>query len=432
MSLNKSYNDNHNNITLWLFCIILLLSISPFITHAFLKFDLSVSILSEKISVLTYNVLVLTIAMVTALLCYIDFAARKDISSPVLGIAILCSTVFDSITILYETGIVTSHFLNQKDEDMRIFFSLFSRGFHAGSLFIGILFFYKKSGVITPTREAKHFVIFMSLILFLLTATGINILLNTITVPRLQFDNLFISRPFDLLPLIVYLILAIFLLPNFIKHYKSVFTTALLLSLIPASILQLHLSTENIHSHNSDYVIELYLKTLTYLIPFSGILINYYITVRKEINTQTLLSSIFNTSPSGIIAYSSIRNGSNEIIDFEIIHFNKTAQILNPHYTNWNHGYMSDLFKNNWENGLFEKYIDVVENNSIMDVELYALPHCRWYRITASKLNDGITAVFSDITTFKGYETDLEERLKELNRSNSELEEFAYIASHAI
>jgi signal transduction histidine kinase len=436
------------HIPLWVFWSTAGLSTIPFLLHILFGVSFALSENTGSLSTLLntiFNAVCATLAFLTVLLCYIDFLARKDVSSPILGISLLCASIIDVVAILYESNILETFYPYQPIADVSSFIGLFSRTFHAVSLLIGVLVFLTQSkrinrGGMSPTQ----FVIYISLIILLLTSLFVIILINNDFFPRLQYPELLIARPFDLLPLVVYLFLAVYLLPKFYKLYPSLFAQALFLSLIPASILQLHLSIGSSYYYDNDYMIALFLKVIMYFIPFAGIAFNYYATVQNErkvirqlnyeaeerTKAEQMLTSIFNTSPSGIIAYSALRNDNHKIYDFKIELYNDTARNLNAHFTNWEGGRMSDLFGNNWENGLFEKYVRVVEDNEVMDVELYAEHLDKWYRIAASRRGDGVTVVFNDINKLKDYEGDLEQKVAELNRSNSELEEFAYVASH--
>ncbi|NUQ00366.1 MAG: hypothetical protein HUU35_10995, partial [Armatimonadetes bacterium] len=53
-----------------------------------------------------------------------------------------------------------------------------------------------------------------------------------------------------------------------------------------------------------------------------------------------------------------------------------------------------------------------------------------YFDVRASKLGDGLTYIFRDVTDRVQSALDLEEKTRELERSNRELQSFAYIASH--
>jgi light-regulated signal transduction histidine kinase (bacteriophytochrome) len=78
------------------------------------------------------------------------------------------------------------------------------------------------------------------------------------------------------------------------------------------------------------------------------------------------------------------------------------------------------------KNGLFDLFVSVVETGESLDTEFYyeqeKFGAC-WLQIVAVKLNDGLAVTSRNITARKQAE-------EELARSNAELEQFAYIASH--
>jgi two-component system CheB/CheR fusion protein len=54
----------------------------------------------------------------------------------------------------------------------------------------------------------------------------------------------------------------------------------------------------------------------------------------------------------------------------------------------------------------------------------------RWLLVSLTKLDDGLIASFNDISQLKKYEAELKDNIKSLEHSNSELEQYAYVASH--
>src|SRR6185369_4665736 len=79
-----------------------------------------------------------------------------------------------------------------------------------------------------------------------------------------------------------------------------------------------------------------------------------------------------------------------------------------------------------------QRYIEVVETGRPAEVEtLYKRGDIeRWFLVKLSKLDDGVIASFNDISQLKKYEDELKENITELERSNAELEQYAYVASH--
>jgi light-regulated signal transduction histidine kinase (bacteriophytochrome) len=86
----------------------------------------------------------------------------------------------------------------------------------------------------------------------------------------------------------------------------------------------------------------------------------------------------------------------------------------------------------NKTSGLFDAYKNVVETSRpLRRIEYYNSDNINmWFDISAAKNEDGFVVMFSDISDIKQSEVSLLEKQEELETTNYELEQFAYIASH--
>ncbi|MGZ3937888.1 MAG: sensor histidine kinase, partial [Flavisolibacter sp.] len=76
--------------------------------------------------------------------------------------------------------------------------------------------------------------------------------------------------------------------------------------------------------------------------------------------------------------------------------------------------------------------IEVVNTSKAVEFEMLYKGDLseRWLLVSLAKLDDGVTASFHDISQLKKIETELQSKIKDLERSNTELEQYAYVASH--
>ena len=79
----------------------------------------------------------------------------------------------------------------------------------------------------------------------------------------------------------------------------------------------------------------------------------------------------------------------------------------------------------------FEEYYNKAMYEKVTTSFVYYYePLNAWFDITAYPSKNGISVVFRDLSELRRLNSELDQRIKELNVSNAELEHFAYIASH--
>ena len=139
------------------------------------------------------------------------------------------------------------------------------------------------------------------------------------------------------------------------------------------------------------------------------------ITAIKYLNS--ILSGTFDSSLSAIMAFSIVRNRENAIIDFVLTAANYASDaLLNRHHEAAMRLSMQQEFKHLGRDGFFERYRDVVENNSVLHMEGNFHPSNPdlYYEVVAVKTPYGISITFTDITDKKDAEVRLHKNYNEL------------------
>lgn len=173
-----------------------------------------------------------------------------------------------------------------------------------------------------------------------------------------------------------------------------------------------------------------------------GVVINF-IDITEIRSLNSIIEGVFNSATSGIAAKKAIRNENNEIVDFEYIATNRSAEgMLGIKNGDRYKKAVSKVFPRDEQ--FFKRYVQVVENGENDHFEFYNPVYNRWYEVIAAKMMDGLVTTFNDITQKKNaadliaqnYE-DLKEassKLQETNfrleQSNMDLLQFASVASH--
>lgn len=154
--------------------------------------------------------------------------------------------------------------------------------------------------------------------------------------------------------------------------------------------------------------------------------------IQEAMETSKMqLASVLNSSLDGIMAFRSVRNKAGEIQDFEWLLANPAAcEMINRKPEVLIGKYLLEEMPGNLEEGLFDRYVQVVETGTMMDREFcYEQDglNC-WFQNIAVKLGDGFVVTFRNVTNIKRSEqalqeanSQLEERVGELNQRNSEM-----------
>ena len=147
---------------------------------------------------------------------------------------------------------------------------------------------------------------------------------------------------------------------------------------------------------------------------------------------EGFLESILNTSQNGIVHFKAIRV-MDEITDFRIAFANKAIErLLGLPPSQVAGKKLSEVNAYKIDPVRLEKYKEVVETGKPNEFEsLYKREgRDKWFLVSLAKLDDGVIASFHDITQLKKYEAELKENISNLEKSNLELEQYAYVASH--
>lgn len=155
--------------------------------------------------------------------------------------------------------------------------------------------------------------------------------------------------------------------------------------------------------------------------------------IQEKQLAQRTIQNILDHSLDGIMALSSVRNSEGTIVDFEWIMANFiSTQTLGRDVGELTGKRWLDVIPDSQHNGLFEIYKHVAEVGVSQQFEREFNLHGTkfWFYMSAVKLEDGLIVTYTDVTEKKTAEYKLTQYADELKRSNQDLEQFAYVASH--
>lgn len=179
-----------------------------------------------------------------------------------------------------------------------------------------------------------------------------------------------------------------------------------------------------------------------------ALMVNHDFTKRRETeNALRASQERFRTAIESMLAgfalfapvYHAGDRTGDRIVDFRLEYINEMGVRLN-HRARTDRGpqLFSELFPADIAAGLFDDFVQVATAGRELIKDGYMVEEvldtgvavARAYDIRAAKLDDGFLLVWRDVTAHRRAQVELQLRAEELARSNAELEQFAYVASH--
>ncbi|MCL5245988.1 ATP-binding protein [Cellulophaga sp. 20_2_10] len=218
------------------------------------------------------------IGIATAILAFIQYRITNNPTTPIIGGALLCASFIDGFHALAAVKIINSA---TENENILPFTWALSRIFNCVILIIGVSIILLQKKRMLP-KNGRRFVLIVSLFMGSIAYLTVHFTAISKSLPTTIVHNSFITRPYDIIPLILFFFLAVYLLPKFNKKENNVFSSALLWSMIPAIATQMYMAFGSEHLHDSNFNIAHTLKAISYAIPFIGITLDYISTHKKE------------------------------------------------------------------------------------------------------------------------------------------------------
>ena len=215
-------------------------------------------------------------AIFTVVLAFACFANKPDVATPILGVALLCAGIMDAFHTLAADRLIEAAAANS---DLIPFTWALCRLFNALISIVG-------TGLLLAGNFRRSwrfnalFVFATSFIFVLIAYLTIRICANSQNLPQTTFPDGFVTRPWDVLPLFLFLSAGIWLYPAFYRKYPSLFSSALIVSTIPNVITQVHMAFGSTALFDNHFNIAHFLKIIAYLVPLAGLVLDYVYTQR--------------------------------------------------------------------------------------------------------------------------------------------------------
>ena len=270
-------------------CFVLVLCVLPYAAYLlvganFSSVALSADMVKPELTGMLHHALLewsaVSIAIIASLVSFLHYRVRGDITVPIIGLALMCAGIVDIFHTLSATGIIQA---NSADAEHIPFTWALSRILMASYMIIGVsigLWLARKrllnsqnslsSGLNTSNFKLLFCIgtIFLALSFML-----VYFMATSETLPKTIYPNALISRPLDVLPLALFL-LAGALFWIWYKQDNSIIRFVFVLSIIPETVTQLHMTFGSIQLFDAHFNIAHVFKVFAYGCMLVGMLID--------------------------------------------------------------------------------------------------------------------------------------------------------------
>lgn len=211
----------------------------------------------------------------------IHYKITQNNTTAIIAIAFFAAGLMDAFHTLAATRLIDSVADNA---DFIPFSWAISRLFSALILIAGVSVALLRKSKVRRTSDLK-FVIGVSLVFGLCAYIIIHLAATSPELPQTIYPDALITRPYDAIPLVLFIFAGLVLYPRLNKRHPSLFAKCLVLSAIPEVITQLHMTFGSTALFDNHFNIAHFLKIIAYSIPLIGLTLDY-VQAHKKLQTE--------------------------------------------------------------------------------------------------------------------------------------------------
>jgi len=223
------------------------------------------------------------VAVLIVLLSFLNYSIKGNPITPTLGIALFFAGVMDGFHTLVSDRLINTV---ADPENLIPFTWAICRLFHALIMIGGVLILLMNTSIDSSAKKnsKKRFrLIFSVSIVFGFVAYGIIYFSATSHhLPETMFPNSLITRPWDVIPLLLFLLSGWVLYPMFYRKEPSIFADSLIISVIPNVATQVYMAFGSTALFDNNFNIAHFLKIIAYLVPLTGLCLEYIETYQTK------------------------------------------------------------------------------------------------------------------------------------------------------
>ncbi len=223
-------------------------------------------------------------AAFVALLAIFQYRMTREPSLPVIGIALACAGGMDAFHTFAADRLITAVAENR---DLIPFTWAICRLFNGVILLVGVGIFVASSRK-ENSKYGNTLIVGISACFIAIAYFIINACASSTSLPQTMFAGATIKRPYDIYPLIPYLLCGLVVFPAYLRRHRTVFAYALLLSVIPHIATQLYMAFGSFRLHDACFNIAHGLKAVSYMVPAFGLLVEFVQAYRQRTHAEQL------------------------------------------------------------------------------------------------------------------------------------------------
>lgn len=216
-------------------------------------------------------------AIITVLLAFTYYSIKKDVTIPILGVALFCSGCMDAFHTLAADRLINAVADNR---NLIPFTWAICRVFNSLIMIVGVIFLMSNKTI--RKGGGLRFVLGVSAIFGVIAYGIIDYCATSAVLPQTMYPDSLVTRPWDVFPLIFYFFAGLYLYPRFYKQNPGIFSHSMLVSIIPQVATEAHMAFGSTALYDNHFNVAHFLKIITYLTPMIGLCCAYLRVIQEE------------------------------------------------------------------------------------------------------------------------------------------------------
>tara|TARA_Y100000589_G_C27172109_1_gene637140 strand:- start:307 stop:2439 length:2133 start_codon:yes stop_codon:yes gene_type:complete len=217
-----------------------------------------------------------SVAVVITLMAMLHYRLNGQSSTPIISLVLLSAGTMDAFHVLVASRLIPS----VADNHAFIPFTwALSRFFNAAITIVGVCLL-----IVTNQRRQQHrtgLIVVTSLLFASIGSMLVLLCARYENLPASIFPDQFISRPWDIPALVLFILASLVIIPSALHKHRNVFLLSIWMSMIPQIATQLYMVFGSRALFDSSFNVAHAIKILAYLMPLGGLGVDYVLMHRQ-------------------------------------------------------------------------------------------------------------------------------------------------------